>query len=167
MDFISHGLWGSIAFGRKNRLSFWMAFLFGMAPDVFSFGAFFISVFLGIQEFPPFGTEPPDPSLIPHYVSNLYNISHSLVIFLLVFALVWLIRKKPLWEASAWGLHILFDIPTHAHGFFPTPFLWPLFDVKVDGIPWTDPVIFIPNVALLLILYLYFFWYRKLNNIGK
>ena len=159
MDFISHGLWGGVAFGRKNKRSFWAAFLFGIAPDLFSFGAFFISIFLGIQKLPPLKS--PDPSLIPSYVSNLYNISHSLIIFLLIFFLVWAIRKKPLWESSAWGLHILFDIPTHAHGFFPTPFLWPIFDFKVSGIPWTDPIIFFPNIALLITLYLYFFVYRK------
>ena len=37
MDIVSHGLWGSIAFGRKSRSSFWMAFVIGMAPDIFSF----------------------------------------------------------------------------------------------------------------------------------
>lgn len=88
MDVISHGLWGSLVFGRKNKRSFWTAFLFGMAPDVFSFGAFLIGVFLGIEKFPPLDSTPPDPSLIPAYVSNLYNISHSLIIFLLIFILV-------------------------------------------------------------------------------
>ena len=159
MDFISHGLWGAITFGRKNRRSFWTALIFGMAPDVFSFGAFIISALLGIQKLPPL--EPPDPSLIPAYVSNLYNISHSLIIFLAIFILVWAIRKKPLWESSAWGLHILFDIPTHVHGIFPTPFLWPISDYKISGIPWTAPIIFIPNAALLIALYFYFFVYRK------
>ena len=38
MDIVSHGLWGAIAFGRKSRSSFWLAFLIGLAPDLFSFG---------------------------------------------------------------------------------------------------------------------------------
>lgn len=161
MDIASHGLWGGIAFGRKNKKSFWWAFFFGIAPDFFSFGAFFLSVFLGIQKFPPFGAEPPDPALIPSYVSNLYNSSHSLIIFAIIFLLVWLIRRKPFWEMSAWGLHILFDIPTHSYAFFPTPFLWPISSFKFNGFEWTEPWIFWPNLTILLLLYLWFFVFRK------
>ena len=32
MDIVSHGLWGALAFGRKNRRSFWLAFGIGLAP---------------------------------------------------------------------------------------------------------------------------------------
>jgi hypothetical protein len=163
MDILSHGLWGSITFGRKNKKSFWTAFLFGIAPDFFSFGAFFISVYLGIQDFPPFSSEPPDPALIPSYVGNLYNVSHSLVIFSMVFLLVRFIFKKPFWEMSAWGLHILFDIPTHSYKFFPTPFLWPLSSFKFNGWHWVSPWIFWPNVAILLLLYLWFFVIKPKN----
>ena len=38
MDILSHGLWGAIAFGRRNRPSFWLAFVIGLAPDLLSFG---------------------------------------------------------------------------------------------------------------------------------
>lgn len=164
MDILSHGLWGSLAFGRKNRRSFWTAFLFGIAPDFFSFGAFFISVWLGIQDFPPFSGEPPDPALIPAYVSNLYNFSHSVIIFAITFLAVWLIWKRPFWEMSAWGFHILVDIPTHSYKFFPTPFLWPVSDFKFNGWHWGNPWIFFPNIALLFLLYLWFFVIRKDKN---
>lgn len=33
MDIVSHGLWGAIAFGRRTRSSFWLSFVFGIAPD--------------------------------------------------------------------------------------------------------------------------------------
>ena len=53
MDIISHGLWGSITFGRKNKKSFWTAFLFGLAPDFLAFAPLFILIFLGIVDRPP------------------------------------------------------------------------------------------------------------------
>jgi hypothetical protein len=48
MDIVSHGLWGSIAFGRKSRSSFWLAFMIGMAPDIFSFGILWAASMLGM-----------------------------------------------------------------------------------------------------------------------
>src|SRR3989344_3099206 len=91
------------------------------------------------------------------YVYGLYNLTHSLVVFTLAFGFVVLVRKKPPYELSAWGLHIVVDIPTHSYIFFPTPFLWPLSDLRIDGIPWSHPIIFIPNVTLLLVSYYWFF----------
>ncbi len=44
MDIVSHGLWGGAAFGRKNKKSFWVAFLFGVLPDLLAFGPFFIGI---------------------------------------------------------------------------------------------------------------------------
>lgn len=162
MDIISHGLWGAVAFGRRNRLSFWIAFFFGIAPDLLSFGFYTAGTWVGVFDHPDWSSgQHPDPSAIPIFVHSLYNVTHSLVVFAAVFGLVWLIRKKPFWLMSAWGLHILFDIPTHSDGFFPTPFLWPLSDFRVDGIPWSHPIIFFPNVALLIGLYLWFFVIRK------
>lgn len=161
MDTLSHGLWGSLAFGRKNKQSFWLAFCFGAAPDVFSFGPFFVSAFLGLAQRPPISSTPPPDSAIPSYVHFLYNPTHSLIIFATAFFLVWLIRKKPLYEMCAWGLHILYDIPLHTEHFFPTPFLWPVSSYHFNGWNWGSPWIFFPNVALLAILYVWFFVVRK------
>jgi len=101
---------------------------------------------------------PPKVADIPAYVFQLYSISHSLVVFGLAFGVVWFARGKPLWEMGAWGLHIVTDIFTHATTFFPTPFLWPLAKVQVNGHPWSDPLIFFPNLIILAILYAVFFW---------
>lgn len=162
MDILSHGLWGSLAFGRQTRKSFWLAFFFGIAPDLFSFGIFTAATFLGLAPHPDWSSgQHPDPSQIPAYVYALYNVTHSLVVFIAVFGMVWLLRRQPLYALSAWGLHILLDIPTHSDGFFPTPFLWPLSDFSVSGIPWSHPIIFIPNVTLLITLYLWFFVVKK------
>ncbi len=161
MDIISHGVWGSIGFGRKSRKSFWIAFFFGVAPDLFSFGIFTASTWLGLVSGPDWSAGPPDSNLIPQYVHALYDITHSLIVFLAAFILVWIVRKKPLYELGAWGLHILLDIPTHSARFFPTPFLWPISDFHIDGISWGNPLIFIPNVTLLAGFSFYFFFLKR------
>jgi len=162
MDIVSHGLWGGLALGRSSRRSFWTAFGFGTVPDLFSFGLVFANGLWvhGLDFFNGLG-HPPDPTLIPAYVHSLYNATHSLVVFALVFGLVWLLRGKPLMELGAWGLHIAVDIFTHSEAFFPTPFLWPLSDLRVDGVPWSDPRIFFSNLLLLAVLYAWFFLQRK------
>lgn len=159
MDIISHGLWGGIAFGRKNRKSYWWAFFIGMAPDLFSFGIYTAGTLLGIIEpskAQRYGQN--DMSQIPHFVSVLYNYTHSFIIFLTVFILVWILRRKPQWLLGAWGLHILVDIPSHAASFFPTPFLWPLSNYHVNGIYWGNPIIFFLNWGLILLAYGFWYW---------
>jgi len=156
MDIVSHGLWGAAAFGRPRKTSFWLAFVFGVAPDLFSFGIFSLSVWLGLASGPDWGAGLPDPSEIPRYVHTLYDWTHSLLVFAWVFSLVWIIIRRPLWEMSAWGLHIIMDIFTHSSRFFPTPFLWPVSERTVDSISWGDPRIFIPNIILLVIVYGWF-----------
>lgn len=161
MDIISHGLWGAFGFGRNNRKHFWWAFFFGIAPDLFSFGVFLGLAFFGLVEHPDWSSgRHPDPDQIPLFVHQLYNVTHSLVIFILVFGVVWFFRRAPLFVLLAWGLHIVMDIPTHSYAFFPTPFLWPLSEFTVDGISWSHPFIFLPNVILLIILYAWF-WYGR------
>ena len=163
MDIISHGLWGGAAFGRKNKRDFFLAFLFGFMPDFFSFGMLFIyRIFLRLG-----ASNPPDAILapphlpVPIFVYNLYNITHSLIIFTLVFGIVWFLMKKPFWPILAWGLHILVDIPSHSFDFFPTPFLWPVSDFKINGISWGNPFIFFPNVVLLIIVYGFLYYKKK------
>ena len=156
MDILSHGLWGAIAFGRRNRPSFWLAFVLGLAPDLLSFGVLYLAVALGIAERPDFSHGTPPESSIPQYVHQLYNVTHSLLVFLLVFFLIWALRKQPIWEMAAWGLHVLVDLPTHSYTFFPTPIFWPLFNWKFDGWQWMTPSILIPNYLLLILFYAWF-----------
>lgn len=147
MDTLSHGLWGGVVFGRKKFLT---AFLFGIAPDAISFGPFFI--LWAINGFPKITRklgEPPDPSVIPQYVYSLYNITHSLIVFLLVAAVViMLLDIKPI---LAWGLHILLDIPTHTKSFFPTPYLWPFPTPYFDGFRWATPWFMVINYSILAV----------------
>ena len=156
MDILSHGLWGAIAFGRRNRPSFWLAFVIGLAPDLLSFGILYIAVALGLADRPDFSSGTPPESSIPPYVHQLYNVTHSFVVFLLVFFLVWTLCRGPVWELAAWGLHVLVDLPTHSYAFFPTPIFWPFLDWRFDGWQWMTPSILIPNYLLLVLFYAWF-----------
>ncbi len=162
MDVFSHGLWGGIAFGRNSRKSFWTAVAIGVAPDVLAFGPFMVTRLLtqGTGFFSRLGHKP-ELATIPEYVYAAYHVTHSLVVFSLAFALVWAIRGKPMKEMLAWGLHVCMDIPTHNNGFFPTPFLWPISDFHVQGIPWSRPYIFFPDWGLLIVLYAWFYYRRR------
>jgi hypothetical protein len=83
----------------------------------------YLAVALGMAERPDFSHGTPPESSIPQYVHHLYNVTHSLMIFLAVFLVAWAVRKRPVWELGAWGLHVLVDVPTHSSSFFPTPVL--------------------------------------------
>jgi hypothetical protein len=164
MDIISHALWSGALLKsvnlklKKKKLNFWMAAFFGMFPDIFAFVIpsfiFFILIILKeefnitnlgiILQSPPYS----------NIVDMLYNISHSLIIFSLVFLIVWLIFRKPIWIMLGWLLHILIDIPTHLIGYFPTPFLWPISNFKINGlIYWREPAFMIIDIVLLIIVY--------------
>lgn len=150
MDIISHGLWGGLACGRKSKKEYAWAFFFGITPDLFSFGIYTALRVLGLE--PSVGYM--DASLIPQYVHVLYSITHSLFVFALVCGILWIILKHPFVPVFAWLFHILLDIPTHSIEFFPTPFLWPLSNIRVDGISWGTPIVFYTNVSLLVCTYL-------------
>ncbi|MBD0316470.1 MAG: hypothetical protein ICV75_07240 [Nitrospiraceae bacterium] len=165
MDIVSHGLWGGIAFGRRRPSGYWLAFVIGVAPDLLSFGVLWAAALLGVSEKPDFSHGTPPESSIPQYVHHLYNVTHSLVVFAIVFSVVWISLKRPVWELGAWALHVAVDVPTHSYAFFPTPVLWPLSDWKFDGWQWTAPEILIPNFMLLSLLYLWYFaqtyWFKR------
>lgn len=161
MDIVSHGLWGSVAFGRRNKRDFWLGFLFGIAPDFFSFGIFTLANLFTLEER---GFSRPDLASIPSYVHHLYDITHSFVTFAVVFAIIWAVLRRPLWPMLAWPLHILMDLFTHSTSFFPTPFLWPLVSYRFDGVSWGTPPIFFTNVALLVFAYAMWLLQRHMHR---
>ena len=157
MDIISHGLYGGVAFGRMRRRDYVTAFLFGIGPDLLAFAPLFIINLVS-------GGTMGRPSLetIPLHVFTVYGITHSFVVYAVLFAFLWFLGKKPFAKLTlAWPLHILVDIPTHDFAFFPTPFLWPISDFHINGISWGQPIIFIPNIILLLSLYVYWYIQRR------
>ncbi|MBI4991976.1 MAG: hypothetical protein HZB99_02050 [Candidatus Harrisonbacteria bacterium] len=172
MDIFSHALWSggiykAISLPPRKKLKILWAVFFGVAPDLFSFGILFIEnlFFRGLFR-PEFasGEHGLNGAFVPHYVFTLYNYTHSLIVFLAVFLLIWLIRRKPFWEMGTWGLHILSDIPTHTSRFFPTPFLWPFSPYKASVISWARLEFLIPNYSLLIIFYGIIYWLNKRPN---
>ncbi len=150
MDIFSHGLWGGISLGRSNKKLFIWSFVFGIAPDLITFGWFFIFNFNKFYQ--KHTTNEQTIAEIPSYIFELYNLTHSLIPILTIIAIIFVWQKKIITPLLAWPLHILMDIPTHSLNFFPTPFAWPLFDLKINGTPWPHPLIFIPNwIALITI----------------
>jgi hypothetical protein len=86
VDVVAHGLWGGAAFLRKSQRQSRAAFLFGAAPDIVAFVPFLISQVVSNvrMDYPP-------------YVHQTYNMTHSLVVWSAVTALVWMFTRKFPW----------------------------------------------------------------------
>ncbi|MFC1728259.1 hypothetical protein ACFLZ7_02200 [Nanoarchaeota archaeon] len=143
MDFIAHLLWTWIVFYRSKILKY--ALLVGVLPDFLSWGIYSVS---RINE-QVIGR--PILSELPNWLFTSYNITHSLVIFLLVFGLVWLIFKKVPFYLFAWPVHIGMDMFSHTKEFFPTPFLWPLSNFTFSGVVWASPKFMLINYGLIVV----------------
>jgi len=153
MDFVSHALWGGIAFGRRTGKVFLFAAGISLVPDLLSEGLFAVLHLIGIGGMPSWDLGHPNIAAYPTWAQYLYNGTHSFVLFTLAFLLIWMLARKPVWVVGAWGLHIMIDIPTHSLELFPTPFLWPLSDFKVDGVAWGHPIVFVADMLLLFAVY--------------
>ena len=151
MDTFSHALWGRGLFGYRGRP--WLALFFGAMPDLFSFGILLtVRMFSGNFQL---GGGPPSLDTIPWWVFINYDISHS---FVSAFLCIWIVnryRKDIAFAMWAWPFHILLDFPFHSKEFFPTKLLYPLTDFSFDGIPWSRPEVWFPNLAGIIILFIY------------
>jgi hypothetical protein len=177
MDIFAHGLWTAataravnlkIKKSKKSTikpLNIWHATFWGIFPDLFAFTIpFFVIAFsvlsgnAAISQIPRPATTP-TPILeqqfpIIGFANQLYSVSHSLITFAVVFLLVWLIFRRPIWELGGWLLHILIDIPTHAAQFFPTPLFWPISSWKfLYGFAWAAPWFMALNYGALIVVY--------------
>ncbi|MEX0801724.1 MAG: hypothetical protein WD688_00115 [Candidatus Binatia bacterium] len=167
MDVVAHGLWGGAPFWPHGRGKFLAGVVIGMAPDLLSFGVFhlmhpgWIALRLAGEI-----SGPPALSILPPYVFHLYNVTHSLLVWAVVFGLLWLLTKNPPWLLGAWLFHILCDIPTHTESYFPTPFLWPFPTPFVNGIAWSTPWFMIANYASMIIVYSGVFLYLHKRRTG-
>jgi len=177
MDILAHGLWTNLAkegFNlkfKKEIKTFWSIF-WGIFPDLFAFTPLFLwgffNLILGRQIIPP-SPEKLEPvsfnSLsISHLTSLLYSISHSFIVFALVFGLIYLFKKRIYFALFGWPLHIFIDIPTHSYKFYPTPFLWPISNFKFGGISWAEPWFMILNYSSLLIISAFIYKKRKFKS---
>src|SRR5258706_5064191 len=162
MDVVAHGLCGGALFFKQGRKKFFAAALVGMAPDLLSFGVFYVTHpgWLTLRLAGKI-SGPPALSQLPPYVFHAYNVTHSLVVWAVGVFLLWWLTKKIPWLAGAWLLHILCDIPTHTTSYFPTPFLWPFSTPFVDGIPWSTPWFMAANYATIFVVYCFVLLYFR------
>jgi hypothetical protein len=145
VEIIAHGLWTAAAAVRASRSGArfraplpWAVF-WGVFPDLLAFGP---PVAAGLWFWAVGGAAAEHGSRLHHHVDlgiPLYPTGHSLVIFAGVFALASLAARRPIVSMLGWLLHILIDIPTHGHGYYPTRFLWPFSNYGFNGIPWWNP----------------------------
>lgn len=163
MDTFAHGLWSFAIFHKKRYV--WLAVLFGLLPDLLSFGILFLMNLVNGS----FNRGRPSIESLPKWLFAAYNLTHSLVMFLAVFLLIYVITKKWFWPLTAWAIHIIIDIPTHSFRYFPTPFLWPLSDYKFNGISWATPWFMVLNYSALVIVFILIAHNnareKKLNNL--
>lgn len=142
-----------------------------MAPDLLAFGpAILAGIITG--DFRSWANYPLDGiprSPISTYSYNAYHVTHSLIVWTLLAAGLWLWRKRFSWVFAASALHIVCDIPLHALRYFPTPYLWPLHTPLHDGIPWANPRFLLANYSLIAATYLVFavLSYRRRHQIGE
>jgi hypothetical protein len=168
MDIFAHTLWTNAAarganevVGKKDKgfhihpgwAGFW-----GVFPDFFAFTVPFIIGMYNLL-FNPAYEGGFGPRMIHHsgfdLAAFLYQFSHSLVIWALVFVLVWVIRRRPKYELLGWALHILIDIPSHVLAFYPTPFLFPISEYRFPyGIQWSNMWYMIINYSLLAVVWI-------------
>jgi hypothetical protein len=169
MDIFAHAIWtnvlATVARRRQEKmhrrlLSVAWATFWGIFPDLFAFTVPFIVSIGGwiIGSGFQYGRDTIASGLAP----TLYNYSHSLVIWLVVFVVAWIVSKRPRWELFGWALHILIDIPSHANGFYLTPLLFPLSGWKfTHGISWAHPIYMIVNYSLMTVAWIGLMWHRR------
>jgi hypothetical protein len=168
MDIFAHAVWtniiATIARRRQEKMHrrllsvAWTTF-WGVFPDLFTFSIPFIIGIVGWISGSGFqyGRETITSGLAP----MLYNYSHSLVIWAVVFGITWAIYRRPRWELLGWTLHILIDIPSHANGFYLTPLFFPLSGWKfTHGISWAHPLFMVINYSIMLVAWIGIVWYR-------
>jgi hypothetical protein len=167
VDTLAHGLWGGAGFYPHGKKKFAAAFVLGMAPDLLSFGLFHLTRPGWIRlRLAGEISGPPALSALPEFVLHAYNLTHSLIVWVALFGLIWMIRRNPPWVFLAWGLHILCDIPTHNSSYFPTSYLWPLPTPLVEGISWATPWFMMVNYTALLAVYIGMFLYVRKRNVA-
>lgn len=179
MDILAHTLWANAGARGANEIAdkkgkkdfkispAWAGF-WGVVPDFFAFTFPFLfllyKMLIGQASFGFPGHHLADHSGFD-LASYLYQFSHSIIIFALVFTLVWVWRRRPCYEMLGWLLHILIDIPSHSLSFYPTPFLFPISDYRFPyGVSWANQTYMIINYSLLLLIWGHFLYRKKLKK---
>ncbi len=164
MDILAHGLWTQLVFKDSPPETRILAVALSIAPDAIAFIPNIVyamfskkwKVWMHVNE-ETFDTVAKE---VPPWVYRIYDVTHSIPLWIVGFAIVWMVIGHVPWVAFAWLMHILIDIPTHTKKFFPTPFLWPISRFTIDGLPWERRWYMAANYGSLALLYLYFYVIR-------
>ncbi|MDD3801947.1 MAG: hypothetical protein PHV45_07070 [Desulfuromonas thiophila] len=146
MDTFSHALWGLGLFGQRGRAG--LALLFGALPDLISFAPFLLWRLVTGRWTPG----KPPLEILPDWLLFNYALGHSTLVAGCAVLLLWCWRPELGFVACGWLFHIVLDFPFHSADYFPTQLLWPLSDFAFDGIPWSRPWIWYPNLVGVLAL---------------
>ena len=170
MEIVAHGLWASAVAilanrSSKRRISVGWAVWWAAFPDVLAFGP---SVVAGVWLRFAGAANPgsAEGHVLPHVHIGLplYQAGHSLIVFLVAFAIVTLLAHRVVFEMLGWLMHIVIDIPTHSLSYYATRFLWPVSDYRVDGVAWWTPWLWVTTYAALGAVFL-LLW--KTRSTGK
>ncbi len=161
MEVVAHGLWAAAAGISASRsglvtLRVPWAVWWAVFPDVLAFGPSF-AVGLWLRVSGGVDSAAAHSGHLPHVHLGLplYPAAHSVVTFLVVFAVATILTRRVVVELLGWLLHILIDIPTHSFSYYATRFLWPVSDVRVDGIAWWTPWFWFATYMALAVVYLW------------
>lgn len=157
MDPFSHALWSVVVFNKLKKQLFWVM-LFGIFPDLISNIPFLVwkSVYFYVLGLPVTDVVFRDwfllvPPQIYSFFTTIYDTSHSLIVFLLIFSLIFFLNKRRFWwPILAWGLHIGLDSFSHAntieHG---VRIFWPVSNLYVGLFMWSSLPFMLVNAAAL------------------
>ena len=159
MEIVAHSLWAAAAAITANRTStprisigwsvWWTAF-----PDVLAFGPL-VAIGLWLPYLVDGTSAPEVGHVLPRMGIRLplYPAGHSLIVFLLVFGVTTIMTRRIVYSMLGWLLHIVIDVPTHSFSYYATPFLWPISDFRIDGIPWRTPWFWVVTYVALGLVY--------------
>jgi hypothetical protein len=158
MDVISHALWSNLMFKEARTPEQLLAIALGTAPDLLAFAPMMAVQAIKKQRKQWKKVDENNykeiAASIPNWVYRVYDITHSIPVWIVGFLTWWYLAGSIPWPAFAWLVHILVDIPTHTIDFFPTPFLWPLSKYRFGGISWGERWFMRTNYAALGVMYL-------------
>lgn len=154
MDYLAHGLWGYAIYSRSPRP--WLGAFWNVFPDTISWVPFFF-----YRTFTSGFGRPELGAGLPEWMDFLYGLSHSVVVFAAALCISYVIYRRIPIYIWGWLIHIAIDVPTHAATIWPTPFLWPIADVKFPGISWGTQWFMIANYAALAIVYISIYYRRR------
>ena len=151
MDLISHILLNNLVYKEVPLNYRWWAIGFGIGPDLVGFFSMFKAEYLQKALF--FNKLP--HKYIPPRVFIIYDAAHSLVIWLGIYSVLYLLGYE--WAAllwTGWAVHIIVDIFTHGAKSFPTKIFWPLSKWSFPGFAWSQKKFLVINYLIFLLLYI-------------